>query len=66
MAVNPFFKLRLHKFGVHNRKGPRQLARVVAIALPLRGCYDAMNDRRTGVAVVKDVVEHACQRSDEH
>jgi len=43
MAVNPFLKLRLRIFGASRRKGWRQLARAAAIALSLRGCYDAIN-----------------------
>jgi hypothetical protein len=38
MAVNPFFKLGLRIFGASRRKDWHQSARVIAIALRLRGC----------------------------
>jgi hypothetical protein len=50
MAVNPFFKLSLRIFGASSRREQCQSARAAAIALPLRGWYDAIDGRRTSVS----------------
>ena len=67
MAVNPFLKLSLCRVG---REPPERLGmncachgNCVAAEGMLR-CHERLKNRY--LAVVKDVVEYACQRSHEH